>query len=177
MIKFLIVGSNSINKKEIVDMLLINEDLFNIASIFTTEQLDSYPKYYYYLSQNELNICYKNNALLYVKTNEYISEGITLDSFYNNNIIFMNTEDFNNIPNKIFTLHDDLVIIWLDSTDHSKDNIQKEIYETNYLLEKINNDNLTYLYFLDTDTIEIMDVIVEYLKNPQKRKDLIEQYS
>lgn len=177
MTKFLIVGSNSINKEKIVDMLLINEDLFNIANIFTTEQLPSYKKYQYYLSQNELNICYKNNALLYVSTVDNISSGITLDSFYNNNIIFMNTEDFNNISNKIFTLHDDLVIIWLDSKDHSQDNIQKEIYETNYLLEKINSDNLKYLYFLDTDPIEIMDVIVEYLKNPEKRKDLIEQYS
>lgn len=177
MIKFLIVGPKSINKKNIVDTLLINEDLFDVANIFTTKNQDKYEKYQYYLSKNELNICYKNNALLYVKTNEYISEGITLDSFYNSNLIFMNTEDFNNIPNKIFSLNEELVIIWVDSKTHDENDIQKEICETKYLIEKIESDKLKYLYFLDADPIEIMDVVVEYLKNPEKREELIEQYS
>ena len=179
MIKFLIVGASNIDKYEIVNTLLVNKDMFTIAKIFTTKYENIYDDYHYFLSNEELNICYKNNALLYVNTNDYISEGITLESFYNNNVIFMNTENFNNISNKVFNQNnDDLIIIWVDTKNHKNNpNINKEIKETNYFIEKLESEKLKYLYFLDKSPIEIMDVIVEYLTNSEKRSELIEIYS
>jgi len=176
MLKFLIVGENSIDKKSLVDLLLMNEGLFSVAKVFTTNPNIEESKYDYYLNNKELGICYKNNALLFVKTNTNVSYGITLEEFYDNNLIVLNTEDFNNISNKIFLSNNELIIVWLDTKNHNKDTLNKEIYESNYLFEKIENSNLSYLYFLDCSNIEIMDVIVEYLKCPEKRLELLKKY-
>jgi len=177
MIKFLIVGENSIDKKRIVKLLMSNEGLFNVANYFSTNKEEANKEFYYYLSNQDLHICYKNNAILFVKTILFNSYGITLDSFYENNVIFMNTEDFNNISNKIFLSNNELIVIWLDTKNHEHNDIKKEIQESSYLLEKIENDNLKYLYFLDKPDIEIMDVICEYLQNEESRNELLEKYS
>jgi len=177
MIKFLIVGENNIDKKNIVKLLLSNKGLFKVANFFTTDEEEAKKEFHYYLSNQDLHICYKNNAVLFIKTILSNSYGITLDSFDENNVIFMNTEDFNNISNKIFLTHNELIIIWLDTKNHDQSRIKKEIRESNYLLEKIESDNLKYLYFLDTPDIEIMDVIVEYLQNENSREEILEKYS
>lgn len=176
MLKFLIIGENSINKEELVDMLLINEGLFTVAKYFTTNT-SNLSKYQQNISYIDLNICYKNNAVLFINTQKNVSIGITLDEFYENNLIFMNTEDFNNISNKTFMSNNDLVIIWLDTKKHDPDRIKIEVNESKYLLEKIEELHLPYMYFLDCDNIEIMDVIVEYLKNEEKRSEIIANYS
>ena len=180
MLKFFIIGEPGINKEEIVNLLEINnssQQLFNIANIFTTDPQEAEKDYHYYINNEDLNICYKNNAILFIKTIVNKSYGITLQSYEESNIIFMDTENFNNIPNKIFLGHNDIVLIWLDTKNHNNVNIKKEIKETNYLLEKINSSNIKYLYFLDSDKIEIMDVIVEYLLYEDKRQELLETYS
>lgn len=177
MLKFLIIGENSINKESLINLLLTNENLFNVAKIFVTNEDDVKDQYHYFISNDELNRCYKNNAILYVKTILNESYGVTLDSFYENNIIFMNTEDFNNISNKIFLSNNKLVIVWLDTKKHNPDTIKKEIKESQYVMDKILSDNIDYLYFLDKDDLEIMDVICEYLLHEEKRKELLENYS
>ena len=183
MLKFFIVGETGINKEEIIDLLEMNNDsddseqMFKIAKIFTTDYDEANQKYWYYISNEDLNICYKNNAILFIKTIVNKSYGITLESFYDSNILFMDTENFNNISNKIFLGNDELVLVWLDTKNHDKKNIKKEINETNYLIEKIESSNINYLYFLDTNKIEIMDVIAEYMLHEDKRQELLEKYS
>lgn len=177
MIKFLIVGENNIDKKEIVNLLLTNEGMFKVAKYFSTNEEEAKQDFYYYLSNQELHICYKNNAILFVKTALFDSIGITLEEFYENNIIFMNTEDFNNISNRVFLSNNELIIVWLDTKNHNHNDIKKEIKESSYLQEKIDMDNLKYLYFLDKPNIEIMDVICEYLTKPEIRENLLENYS
>ena len=176
MLKFLIVGENSIDKISLINLLLKNENLFKVAKIFVTNE-SKLDDYHYLISNEELNRCYKNNAILYVKTILNESYGVTLDSFYENNLIFMNTEDFNNISNKIFLSNNELVIVWLDTKKHDQSRIKKEIKESQYILDKINSDQLNYLYFLDKDNIEIMDVICDYLLHEEKRFELLENYS
>ena len=180
MLKFFIVGEKGINKEEIIDLLEMNnnsEELFKVAKIFTTDLEEAEQKYWYYIDNEDLSICYKNNAILFIKTVINKSYGITLESFYESNILFMDTEDFNNISNKIFLGNDEIVLIWLDTKNHDKTDIKKEINETNYLIEKIESSNINYLYFLDGDKIEIMDVIAEYMLHEDKRAELIEKYS
>ena len=89
----------------------------------------------------------------------------------------MNSEDFNNISNKIFLSNNELILVWLDTKNHDHSRIKKEIKESQYILDKINSDNLKYLYFLDKDNIEIMDVICDYLLHEEKREELLENYS
>ncbi len=176
MLKFLIVGENSIDKISLIDLLLKNENMFKVAKLFVTNE-DKIDDYHYLISNEELNRCYKNNAILYVKTILNKSYGVTLDSFYENNVIFMNSEDFNNISNKIFLSNNELILVWLDTKNHDHSRIKKEIKESQYILDKINSDNLKYLYFLDKDNIEIMDVICDYLLHEEKREELLENYS
>lgn len=177
MLKFLIIGENSIDKIPLIDLLLKNENLFKVAKIFVTNQNNIKDNFHYVISNDELNRCYKNNAILFVKTILNESYGITLDSFYENNIIFMNLEDFNNISNKIFLSNNELIIVWLDTKNHDPLQIKKEIRESQYVIDKINSDNIKYLYFLDKDNIEIMDVICNYLLHEEKRQELLENYS
>ena len=176
MLKFLIIGENSIDKISLIKMLLKNKNLFKVAKIFVTNE-DKIDDFHYLISNEELNRCYKNNALLYVKTILNESYGVTLDSFYENNLIFMNTEDFNNISNKIFLSNNKLVIIWLDTKHHDPLTIKKEIKESQYIMDKISSDNLDYLYFLDKDNLEIMDIICEYMLHEEKRQEILENYS
>ena len=178
MLKFLIVGENNINKIPLVEILSQYNNHFKISKIFTTNTEELNDKYHYFISNEELNICYKNNAILFIKTIVNHSYGITLDSFYENNIIFMNTEDFNNISNKIFLGNNELIIIWLDTKNHDPLQIKKEIKESNYLLEKIETDNIKYMYFLDKDYEDISKVIIDYFNGDEiTRKDIIENNS
>ena len=152
MLKFFIVGETGINKEEIIDLLEMNNDseqMFKIAKIFTTDYDEANQKYWYYISNEDLNICYKNNAILFIKTIVNKSYGITLESFYDSNILFMDTENFNNISNKIFLGNDELVLVWLDTKNHDKKNIKKEINETNYLI---------YFFFFVTVLRKVADI-------------------
>ena len=177
MIKFLIVGEKNIDKTKLTDLILEKTSNLSVSLLFTTNIEKSIDKYYYYISNEELNICYKNNAFLYIKTDLDNSYGVIIDDFNNHDIIFMNTEDFNNISNKIFTNNYDFLIIWLDTKNHDKNTIKNEIKETNYLIEKINTDNLKYLYFLDQPFEEISNIIIEYANNPDKREEILENFS
>lgn len=182
MLKFIILGEENIDKTKVIDSLINLPDSgkFNIAKVFTTNDEFLEGKnlnYYYKISNEDFNICYKNNAIFYVKTKVYINYGVTLDAFYENNIIFMNTEDFNNISNKIFQSNNEIVIIWLDTKKHQKKTIKREISETNYLVEKITSDNMDYMYFLDTDPLEVAKIINLYNSNPEIRRNLLEEYS
>lgn len=178
MLKFLIVGENSIDKIPLIELLSTYNNHFKISKIFTTSLEDIKDKYHYLISNEELNICYKNNAILFIKTIINNSYGVTLDSFYENNIIFMNTEDFNNISNKIFLGNNELIIIWLDTKNHDITRVKKEIKESTYLLDKIEADNLKYMYFLDKDNKEITKIILDYLISDENtRKELLENYS
>jgi hypothetical protein len=177
MIKFLIVGENSIDKIPLIDLLLKNEGKFKVANIFSTNKEEAAQKYHTYITNQELNICHKNNVIVYVKTIVSDSYGITFDEYDESNILFMNTEDFNNISNRIFLSNDELVIVWLDTKNHDEQRIKYEMKETKYMQDNIIQYNLKYLYFLDCDNIEIMDVICEYLEHPEKREEILENYS
>ena len=177
MLKFLIVGENSIDKIPLIELLSKYNNHFKISKIFVTNE-ESVDDYHYLISNEELNICYKNNAILYIKTIINNSYGVTLDSFYENNIIFMNTEDFNNISNKIFLSNNELVVIWLDTKNHDITRIKKEIKESTYLLDKLESDNIKYMYFLDKDYNEILKVLIDYIISDENtKKEIIENNS
>ena len=66
--------------------ILGSEELFKVAKIFTTDLEEAKQKYWYYIDNEDLSICYKNNAILFIKTVINKSYGITLESFYESNI-------------------------------------------------------------------------------------------
>lgn len=155
------------------DIIKVNDEL-SIIPRFTTDteyQNEINENYIYYLDVNTVNLSYKNNALLYIKTNKYISSGITIDDFYNNDICYLTVEEFNSIPEVIFKKYDTL-IVWVD-IKNSKTISNSDMIEINYFSSFITTTN--YLYFLE-DEKDIHNTILEYIfGDEEKRKYLLEE--
>ena len=144
----------------LVDELYIKSNEVNIANKFTTNINDvkeGRPYSYYYLQTLEVNKALKNNYLLYIITNNYISTGITIDNFYNNDIFCLSYKEYNTIPDIIFSKHD-IFTIWIDSKYNKYENINKDVVFIEKRLE-----NVKYEYFLSHEINEIVDTILNYL--------------
>lgn len=155
------------------DIVRINDELSIIPRFTTdTEYKDEVNEnYIYYLDVNTVNLSYKNNALLYIKTNKYISSGITIDDFYNNDICYLTVEEFNSIPEIIFKKYD-ILVVWIDTKTH-KAISNSDLIEINYFNTFITTIN--YLYFLENET-DIHNTILEYIfGDEEKRNYLLEE--
>jgi len=155
------------------DIIRTNDELSIIPRFTTnTEYKDEINEnYIYYLDVNTVNLSYKNNALLYIKTDKYISSGITTDDFYNNDICYLTVEEFNLIPEVIFRKYD-ILIVWIDTKNH-KAISNVDLIEINYFNTFITTNN--YLYFLETEK-DIHNTILDYIMgDEEKRKYLLEE--
>lgn len=155
------------------DIIKTNDEL-SIIPRFTTNteyKNEVNENYVYYLDVNTVNLSYKNNALLYIKTDKYISSGITIDDFYNNDICYLTVEEFNSIPEVIFRKYD-ILVIWVDTKNH-KTISNADLIEINYFSTFITSIN--YLYFLENEN-NIHTVILDYIfGDEEKRKYLLEE--
>jgi hypothetical protein len=128
----------------------------------------------YFLDTNTIHLAYKNNSIMTVYTNNYLSDGITIDDFYNNDICYMMIEQFNLISEK-FINENNILVVWLDESNKHKISKQ-EMTEIGYMQERLNN--MKYLYFLNDSHKNICDVILEYLNSDEDRQEqLHEEYS
>ena len=175
--KIIIVGLSELNKLEIARELVRRNDNLSIAPHFTSDQAIESKKmiddeYLYYLDNATISLSFKNNSLLYVMTEGYISTGVTTDDYYNNDIICVDIIDFNNIPDRYFTRKNANLIIWIDSRIHKHIN-ETEMLEIRYLQERV--DTLPYMYFLDDTIDNICTSILEYIDaSEERRKEIIE---
>lgn len=151
--------------------IIYKNDNYSIAPTFTTNKLydnEINDEYVTYLNVNIANLSYKNNALLYIKTENYISTGITIDDFYNNDICIMDIYEYNLIPEHLFEKYN-ILTIWIDTKDH------KSLSSSNLIeIEYFNNfiEKTQYLYFLDYEC-NIADTIVDYLDGDEETKKQI----
>lgn len=172
--KIIITGINKIDKLDIAKYIADNNDL-SIVPSFTSD--DTYKgkisdRYIYYLSPNTIDLSYKNNAFIYIQTKNYLTTGVTCDDYYNNDILCVSIEEFNNIIDAELT---DTLVIWLDTKFHNNENIKFELNETKYLVERLNK--IKYLYFLDESKDLINNIIYKYINSDELiRKDLLEEY-
>lgn len=158
----------------------IDEDL-SIANTFITDsaysEVSMSDKYMYYISEDQLNLDYKNNALLYVSTDSdtQVSKGIALDEFYNTQIIPLSIKAFNTINKQFFK---DEVIVWVDIKlnrhDYSPLDYKLNIIESNYLMKIIDSLNNRVLYFEPNEDIkESMQIVYNYYKGDENTKNSI----
>jgi hypothetical protein len=172
--KIIVTGPEFINNKlEICKMIAEQNDDFIVGQKFTSDkdyQNIISEDYLYYMSKEDIHLSFKNNSLLYIEYIEDTIYGITLDSFYNSNLINIELYNINNIPNQYLT--DQVVIVYLDSKNHST-NLHKDIVETKYLFDRINELNLKYLYFLDEDIKDIFEVINKFIYSDEETQKLI----
>lgn len=133
----------------------------NISNKFTTNKdnvINELPYSYYYINQLEVNKALKNNSLLYIITNDYISTGITIDDFYNSDVFCMSYKEYNVISDVIFHKYN-ILTIWLDSPNNKYTNINHDIVFIEHRLETV-----PYEYFLNDKPEDICQVIIDYLE-------------
>lgn len=168
--KIFIIYHNEDIIKKLVNYINENSDI-NISKKFITD-INSVKQNnlnnYYELSSQETNIAIKNNSLLYVITQNYISSGITYDNFYNNDLFILTYKEYNAIPNMIFNKYD-ILTIWVDSkldSNIDKDEIFKEIIFIEKRFETVNNE-----YFMNDPIEEIFYCINNFLTPDVKNEE------
>lgn len=151
----------------------VNDDL-TIAPIFTTklEMRNKTGEREYYMSNEEVELSYKNNAFMWVKTNKKFSSGVTMPDMYNSNVFIMTYGDFNNISNPVIKelSNDDLIICVIDESQTKKD--PDELMEAKAAYERIYEHH--YLYFLDEKPRNITNVILKYIVASSEEREEIE---
>lgn len=160
--KIFIIYHNDDLINDLVDNLYQQSNEINISNKFTTNINDvknGLPYSYYYLNTLEVNKTIKNNYILYVLTDNYISTGITIDNFYNNDVFILNYKEYNAISDNVFTKNN-ILTIWIDS----KHNKYKDIFNDILFVEKrLENVNYEYFIYENTKNEEIIDTILNYL--------------
>ena len=165
--KVIITGPHTMDKLSIAKQIVADNDNLSIAPTFTTdmEYKDIAPdndEYIYYMGVESVELTMKNNFTLFMSTHNYITKGITIDNFYNNDIFCMELEDFNNISDHMLQQYD-LIVIWVDAPiKNGTDSLTYvDICETKYLEERL--ETLPYLYFFNSDKEEISSILNAYL--------------
>lgn len=176
--KIFITGPSIVDKLSIAKSIIEQDDDLSIAERFSND--DTYAntendEYIYYLSTQDIDLTYKNNFILFVETNNYVSSGITMDNFYNNDIFVMSLSEFNNISDIIFKSEsNDIVLVWVDSSSTKISN--SDIVESSFLQERINLLNIKYLYFFNEETEKIVNIVLDYFNGDEsKRNELLEE--
>ena len=105
---------------------------------------DNLSEFEYFIDTNTIYLAYKNNSIMTVYTTNYVSDGIMIDDFYNNDICYVTIEQFNLISDK-FINENDLLVVWLDKSN-SYMLSRNEIAEINYMQDRLNN--MKHLYFI-----------------------------
>lgn len=176
-LKIFITGDKSIDKLEIAKKIVEKNDDFSIAPRFTNdvEHKDKIgDDYVYYMDSVDVDLSYKNNAFLYVKTDNYVTTGTTLDSFYNNDIFCVDIYEFNSIADYVIYSYDTL-LIWVD-TKKKRKMTDEDTANAAHLEERASD--ISTLYFLDEDSDHIVDVILEYLNGSlEDRQRILEENS
>ena len=174
--KIFIVGPSYIDKLDYANAIVaINDDL-NICKYFTSQSNieGMVGQYLFYMDIDDINLSFKNNALALIDYRDELITGITQDDFDVSDIVFINTEHFNLLPD-ILLPQDSTLIIWLD-TKISNDLKNKELIEIKYLVERLDNLELPMLYFLDEERDKVAEDVIEYLNaNEEERKKIIEE--
>ena len=173
--KILIIGSDKSPKEEVAKSLCAVNDRLQIAPVFTTDLRMRDKKQdgsQYYMPNEEVELSYKNNAFMWVRTNDTISRGVTKPDMYMYNVFYMSFSDFNNISSPVIAELDkdpNFIICVIDKKDKKG---KTDIYDARGALERIYEHH--YLYFLDCTVQEITDMIFKYIVADDDERQRIE---
>ena len=194
--KIIIIGPNNINqyKADLANLIVSKNSDLSIMNTFITDEtmsqqqnINSCIDYIYYIPYTKVQEAYKNSSILYCTIDELhndITHGIMLDEYYNNDIMYLEFLDFNNISDSVF-LEDNInnsnhIIIWLDTKVNKNLNELKnheDIRESKYVYQRMDKHNIPCLYFnIDNEHIsDISNTILEYYNTTdnEKRQEII----
>ena len=112
--KIIILGPNNINqyKADLANLIISKNSDLSIMNTFITDDtmnkhqnINSSIDYIYYIPYTKVQEAYKNSSVLYCTIDELnndITHGIMLDEYYNNDIMYLDFIDFNNISDSVF---------------------------------------------------------------------------
>jgi hypothetical protein len=160
-ILIIITGLAEIDKNILANEIIKNDDSLTIAPIFTTDKEDKTKQY---MDVKTVNLSYKNNALFYIYTHDYISIGVTIEDYNNSDIFVTNIREFNNISDKFFKT-DDIIVVLADSKNLDNVILTKYKYELKYLNDRLSN--VHFIYFTDDLNVtakNAANTILKYVK-------------
>lgn len=163
--KIILVDTNStlISVRQVSDNLNRLCDL-RIAERFNSG-LDEYSKLN--LDFQEVVMAYKNNAIFSCITDtDNNTTGITMDEYYNSNVIYLSVAELMNVSDHKLT---NCLIVWIDSDKWSCSSEDISI-ATN--MEKIIH-NCEYLYFLKNELDVAVKTICRYIDGDKEEKQNI----
>lgn len=174
----LIIGSEATDKIKLAKLIQSSCDDLTIAPMFTSDLLMKdhiTDDYRYYMAHEDVELSYKNNAFMWVLSNNKVSNGVTLVDMYNSDIFVMSYAEFNNMSNPVLSTitSNDYIIIWLDTKNHTVN----DRIESDYAVERLSENK--YLYFCDDDNFnDISKIIIDYyLGDEEKRTELLNEYN
>lgn len=174
--KLIIIGTDINEGISVAKALQDTNDDLQIAPVFTTDlnMRGKTAEVYYYMSHEEVELSYRNNAFMWVRTMPSVTNGVTMADMYTSNIFAMTYGDFNNISNPVLNeLYNDddneCLIVVLDNTNTKKS--EEDLLEAKGAYERIYNSE--YLYFLDNTVSEVVENVLKYIaSDKEERKSL-----
>lgn len=166
--KIIITGLAEIDKETLAHAIVKKDESLSIASVFTTDKDDKTKQY---LDVKTVNLSYKNNALFYIYTNNYISIGVTLEDYNTCDVFVTNINEFNNISDRFFKT-DDIIVVLVDSKKLDNITIAKYKYELKYLNDRLSN--VKFMYFTDDLKVtskNVVDTILTYINGDEETRD------
>lgn len=160
--KIIIVGSSAVDKYAIAKKLqAINDDLA-IAPVCTTMPAQKgklSEEFTYYMSDEEVELSYRNGAFMWVRTDDDGSRGVTKPDMYTSSLFVMSYAEFSNMSNPVLKefLNDGGIICWIDSKSHSKEDLAESEFACGRICE------CPYLYFLDEDADYVSSILMQYM--------------
>lgn len=137
--------------------------------MFTTNMHNK--DYFNYISNDDLFLAYKNNAILTVKTNEdETSIGYTTDDFDNSDIICMSYDLYCNMPQKKIK---DVLVVWIDNNEMHRNTIL--VNYTKEFLALTANRHVLYFSSKDLDDYIITYMMKYIAGNKEERKKIEEE--
>lgn len=171
----LIVGAEKTDKYAIAKELQALDDDMMIAPVFTTDlRMKNYisDDFIYYMPSEEAELSYKNDAFMWVCSDDSRSLGVTKTDMYNANIFVMSFANFNNISNPTLKeLLDDGIICFIDSIAN---NSEVDFRESVFACERIYAS--PYIYFLDDDVSVVVNTLLAYISgDAEERERIVEE--
>ena len=120
----------------------------------------------------EVVVAYKNNAIFSCITDiDNNTTGVTMDEYYNSNIIYLSVAELMNVPDHKLT---NCLIVWVDS-DKLSCSLEDISIATN--MEKIVH-NCEYLYFLKNELDIAVTTICRYIDSDiGERQNILKENS
>lgn len=168
--KIILVDTNS----TLISVRQVSDELNRLCDLRIAERFNSGLDEYSNLNLDfqEVVMAYKNNAIFSCITDiNNITTGITMDEYYNSNVIYLSVAELMNVPDHKLT---NCLIVWVDS-DKWSCSLEDISIATN--MEKIIH-NCEYLYFLKNELDVAVKTICRYIDSDiEERQNILEENS